>query len=67
MWGMVRSAVRLFRIVVFDSGFQPSDRVAVRRFSHRRVGGGGCKASSRMAYAFGMVMYWVCAGWLAVG
>lgn len=63
---------------VSDSGFQrdiaPSDRVvnlAVRRFSisssHRRVGGGGCKALSRMAYAFGMVMYCVCAGWSAVG
>lgn len=46
--------------------------LTVRRFpisfSHRRVSGGGCKALSRMAYAFfGMVMYWVCAGWSAVG
>lgn len=45
--------------------------LTVRRFpisfSHRRVSGGGCKALSWMAYAFGMVMYWVCAGWSAVG
>lgn len=45
--------------------------LTVRRFStsfsHRHVSGGGCKALIRMAYAFGMVMYWVCAGWVAVG
>lgn len=63
-------------VVAIARGFQadiaPSDRVAgLRRFStsfsHRHVGGGGRKALSRMAYAFGMVMYWVCAGWSAVG
>lgn len=36
-------------------------------FSRRRISGGGCKALIRMAYAFGMVMYWVCAGLSAVG
>lgn len=71
----VLSVVAIARVL--NSGFQgnvaPSDRVvnlAVRRFStslsHRHVG--GCKALSWMAYAFfGMVMYWVCAGWSAVG
>lgn len=36
-------------------------------FSHRIVGYGDCRRQIRRAYAFGMVMYWVCAGWVSVG
>ena len=36
-------------------------------FSHRTIGYGDCRRLIRRAYAFGMVMYWVCAGWAAVG
>ena len=35
--------------------------------SHRIVGYGDCQRLIRRAYAFGMVMYWVCAGWVSVG
>lgn len=73
MWGMVRlsqrdeSAVgRLFRILRTVSGVVAIARV-FNSFGLRRISGGGCEALSRMAYAFGMVMYWVWAGAAAVG
>lgn len=36
-------------------------------FSNRRIGDGCGKATIWRDYAFGMVMYWVCAGLSAVG
>lgn len=73
MWGMVRlsqwggpAVGRLFRILRTVSGVVAIARV-FNPFSSRRIGSGGCEALIRMAYAFGIVMYWVWAGASAVG
>lgn len=66
MWGMVRlsqwggpAVGRLLGVVAIARVFNP--------FGSRRIGSGGCEAPIRMAYAFGIVMYWVWAGASAVG
>lgn len=74
MWGMVRlsqwgrpAVGRLFRILRTVSCVVAIARV-FNPFGSRRIGGGGCEALIRMAYAFfGIVMYWVWAGASAVG